>query len=706
MTEPVIAAPAAKPVSIAEDLWPGWYRPLVLLGLALSLVISLAAYVTSTAANGASLDLVVVYLALPLAIIAAIGASRRYGQAWVYVAAALLDVAAVLVASRAAIGLAFAVILPFAGLVLVVTVGGSRARRLAFVAAWTSSTAGMAIAFTVGPVSQVVGLRNVGLAVAAGAVFVAFVHLHLVLLTELRSRAVVAAEAEIASRREAEAELDRTSRLLSAIVDASPVPTQAFTTDGRVVLWNPASQRVFGWSSAEVVGSRLPADMTPIDERDTSAERIRRTIAGNVANGERVRRLSRDGREVWADIYAGPMVDAEGRTIGVAGQLVDVTERIALEAQLRQAAKMDAIGQLSGGIAHDFNNMLTAIHGNAQLIRAALGPAQSELREEADEILAASDRAGDLTRQLLAFARKAAVEPQVLDPAAVVGAFAPMLGRLIGVQVRIDVDLAPDTGFVRADRGQLEQVVLNLALNARDAMPDGGTLRIATANEGIGAAAAVVLTVADTGHGMDEATRARMFEPFFTTKELGKGTGMGLATVYGIVNMFEGVITVDSAPQQGTTFTIRLPRVPAAPPATAPEADGVHAAGTETILLIEDEPAVRAFARRTLGKLGYTVLEASGEAEAFARARDHDGPIDLILSDVVLPGMPGPALVRQLAELRPEARMLLCSGFAPESSVGTDRIDPARFLAKPYSQEALTRAVRATLDATVARDPG
>jgi two-component system cell cycle sensor histidine kinase/response regulator CckA len=430
-------------------------------------------------------------------------------------------------------------------------------------------------------------------------------------------------------------------------------------------------------------------------------ERIRRTMAGSVANGERARRLSRDGREVMVDIYAAPMIDREGRTIGVAGQLVDVTDQIALEAQLRQAAKMDAIGQLSGGIAHDFNNILTAIRGNAQLVSAGLAPGQPELREEVDEILAASDRAGDLTRQLLAFARKAAVEPQVLDPAAVIRGFAPMLGRLIGAHVVVDVDLAPDTGSVRADRGQLEQVVLNLALNARDAMPDGGTLRIATANEGAGPSAAVVLTVSDTGHGMDDATRARIFEPFFTTKDQGKGTGMGLATVYGIVSMFEGRIDVDSVPGHGTTFAIRLPRVPDATPPPPRRPDPAHPKGSETILLVEDEPAVRTFARRTLATLGYTVLEASGEPEALAHARTHPGPIDVILSDVVLPGTPGPALVRQLQGLHPEARVVLCSGFAPESKVGADRIDPARFLAKPYSQEALARAVRAALDAPV-----
>src|SRR5690349_4926993 len=335
MTEPVTAAPAAERIANVDEAWPRWYRPLVLLGLAISLVVSVAAFVSSVARQGASLDLLFVYLALPLGIIVSIVASRRHGASWTYLAAALLDIAAVLIAARAAIGLAIAIILPFAGLVLVLSVGGSRARRLALVGAWVASTAAIAVALTVGPISEITGLRNVGLAVASGAVFIAFVEVHLVLLTELRARAVVAAEAEIESRRQAEAELDRTSRLLSAIVDASPVPTQAFTTDGKVVLWNPASERVFGWSSEEVVGSRLPAEMTPLDEREVGAERIRRTFAGATANGERARRLSRDGRDVWVDIYAAPMVDAEGHTIGIAGQLVEVTERLALEDPLR-----------------------------------------------------------------------------------------------------------------------------------------------------------------------------------------------------------------------------------------------------------------------------------------------------------------------------------------------------------------------------------
>jgi PAS domain S-box-containing protein len=701
MTEPQHPAPAAGPPpadspSAAAGPWPDWYRPIVWIGLGLSLLVSVVAFVTSTSRTGLPIETGFVYLALPFGSVASIAASRAYGPRWVFVAAALLDVLAVLIAARAAIGLAMAVILPFAGLVLVLSVGHARARRLAFVVAWTASTAGMAVAMTVGPVAEITGLRNVWLAVAGGAVFVAFVQVHLVLLTELRVRASEVAQAELASRRQAEAELDRTSRLLTAIVNASPVPTQAFNPDGTLMLWNPASERVFGWTSAEMVGNRLPDAMTPVEDREAREQRIRRTLAGGVVNGDRIRRLARDGREVWVDLYAAPMLDDEGRTIGLAGLLVDVTEQVALEARLRQAERMDAIGQLSGGIAHDFNNMLTAIRGNAELLRDGLDPGQAALRTEVDEILDAADRAGNLTRQLLAFARRAPLEPQIVDPVAVIREFAPMLGRLIGVHVRLVLDLAPDTGSVRVDRGQLEQVILNLALNARDAMPEGGTLRIATANDAVGEA--VVLTVTDTGIGMDDSIRSRIFEPFFTTKEQGKGTGMGLPTVYGIVSMQEGTIEVASEPERGTTFTVRLPRVAAAPPANERGLDEPLPRGSETILLIEDEPAVRAFASRSLSRLGYAVLEASGDAEAFAHAREHAGRIDLILSDVVLPGTPGPALVRQLAGLRPGTPTLLCSGFAPEASVGAEAIDPDRFLSKPYSQASLAKAVRSVLD--------
>ena len=333
----------------------------------------------------------------------------------------------------------------------------------------------IAVAVTVGPAALPPGIGNAGIAILGSAVFAGFVILHLAVLTELRVQATEAAEAELDSRRQAEAELDRTSGLLMAIVRASPVPTQAFDTEGRIVLWNPASERVFGWSSDEVVGSELPEAFTPPEERASGAEQVRRTIGGSVVNGERIRRLTRDGTEIWVEIYAAPMMDAEGRTIGFAGQTVDVTERMALEAQLRQAAKMEAIGQLSGGIAHDFNNMLTAIRGNAELLQGGLDPERdADLRAEVDEILQAADRAANLTQQLLAFARRAALEPRDLDPTAVIREFSPMLGRLIGVHVRLVLDLAPDTGSVRVDRGQLEQVVLNLAVNARDAMPDGG----------------------------------------------------------------------------------------------------------------------------------------------------------------------------------------------------------------------------------------
>ena len=670
-----------------------------MIGLALTLVVSFGAF-AATIADGIRPFTVTVYVLIPIAVVAAITAALRIDPAWAFVAAALLDIEASLAAASTTIGLAFAVILPFAGLVLIVSFRRARAQRFAFIVAWAASVTAIAVAVTVGPAALPPGIGNADIAILGSAVFAGFVILHLAVLTELRVQASEAAEAELDSRRQAEAELDRTSGLLMAIVRASPVPTQAFDTEGRIVLWNPASERVFGWSSEEVVGSGLPEAFTPPEERESGAEQVRRTIGGSVVNGERIRRLTRDGTEIWVEIYAAPMMDAEGRTIGFAGQTVDVTERMALEAQLRQAAKMEAIGQLSGGIAHDFNNMLTAIRGNAELLQGGLDPERDgDLRAEVDEILQAADRAANLTQQLLAFARRAALEPRDLDPTAVIREFSPMLGRLIGVHVRLVLDLAPDTGSVRVDRGQLEQVVLNLAVNARDAMPDGGTLRIATANAGEGASGAVVLTVTDTGVGMDESVRARIFEPFFTTKEQGKGTGMGLPTVYGIVSMFGGSIDVASEPDQGTTFTIRMPRVPTTPPATAASVPAELPGGTETILLIEDEPAVRAFARRSLARLGYTVLEASGDAEAFAHVRSHAGAIDLFLSDIVLPGTPGPALVRQLLGMRPGTPTLLCSGFAPEASMGSDPIDPDRFLAKPYTQASLARAVRAAIDA-------
>ena len=401
----------------------------------------------------------------------------------------------------------------------------------------------------------------------------------------------------------------------------------------------------------------------------------------------------------------------QGRTTKITGVFHDVTERKRIEAQLSQSQRLEAVGQLAGGIAHDFNNLLTAIRGYSELAQRGLEE-DDPRRSDIDEVIANADRAAALTRQLLAFSRRQVLQPEVLDPAAIVEGVVPMLRRLLGEHVELTTHTAPGLGGVKVDPNQLEQVIVNLAVNARDAMPDGGKLAIELSNFEFDApyvaahAAAVpglyvLLAVSDTGIGMDEETRVRIFEPFFTTKELGKGTGMGLATVYGIVKQSGGFIYVYSELLYGTTFRIYLPRVTEERPAAVAGTPGARpsSSGTETILLVEDEPAVRGFARRTLEEQGYTVLEAASGADALSIVASYAGPIALLITDIVMPGLQGPQLAEQLTAARPELRTLYVSGFAESSVIHHGVPDHGvAFLPKPFSAETLSRAVRRVID--------
>jgi nitrogen-specific signal transduction histidine kinase/ActR/RegA family two-component response regulator len=393
------------------------------------------------------------------------------------------------------------------------------------------------------------------------------------------------------------------------------------------------------------------------------------------------------------------------------GVSLDVTARHELEDRLRQAQKMEAVGRLAGGVAHDFNNLLQVIQGHARFALEAL-PEPGDLREDLEAVYAASERAARLTRQLLAFSRKQILQPRELDLNAVVRGVMPMLGRLIGEDIAVVTHLAPRLGAVTADPAQLEQVLVNLAVNARDAMPEGGTLGIETADVALDAAACerrdgpvapgayVRLAVRDTGAGMDEATRARAFEPFFTTKAPGKGTGLGLATVYGIVRQSGGCVTVSSAPGAGTTVVVELPRTSAPEPAR-PAADApAPGRGTGTVLLVEDDATVRQFVRRVLEWQGYAVLEAAHGPDALRVAAEHGGRIDLVLTDVVMPGMSGRALAEALTASRPGLRVLFMSGYTDDEilrrGLGTTGV---ALLEKPFTAEALRDAVRRELDA-------
>jgi signal transduction histidine kinase len=438
-------------------------------------------------------------------------------------------------------------------------------------------------------------------------------------------------------------------------------------------------------------------------------------LLGRVVRGElrpvnqfRVRIAQGDYRV--AEFSATPQL-VEGQLIGILGIGRDVTERVQLEQQLRQAQKMEAVGRLAGGIAHDFNNILTAITGYADLLLEDLGPTDPR-REDAEEVRKAAQRAAGLTRQLLAFSRQQVLQPSVIDVNALVGDLQRMLGRLLGEDVELGTRLDPAVGRVKADPGQLEQVLMNLAVNARDAMPQGGKLTLETVNVDMDERYAadhyparpgpyVMIAVSDTGTGMSEETQAHMFEPFFTTKEKGKGTGLGLATVYGIVKQSGGFIWVYSELGHGSTFKIYLPRVaePSERSAGAAPTGAQRSRGTETVLLAEDEPPVRAVARQVLERHGYTVLEAPSAESALDIATRYSGTIHLLLTDVIMPGMNGRELATRLAGLRPEARVIFMSGYTDDAVTRHGVLEPgSTYLQKPFTPDAIARKVREVLD--------
>jgi PAS domain S-box-containing protein len=418
----------------------------------------------------------------------------------------------------------------------------------------------------------------------------------------------------------------------------------------------------------------------------------------------------KDNRFIWTKLTVSVHRGAAGQPSYFISFIEDITERNRAEEELRQAHKMEAVGRLAGGIAHDFNNLLTAIVGYADLVLRQLST-DSVLRNDVEEIRRAGHSAASLTRQLLAFSRKQVLTPQILDLNASVSDVTKLLHRLIGEHIRLEWRLSTPLDRVRADAGQIEQVILNLALNARDAMLTGGTLSIETANveldhsyvvdhPGAQAGPHVMLAISDTGVGMAKSVQQHIFEPFYSTKASGQGTGLGLATVYGIVRQSGGSIFVDSEPGHGTTFKIFLPRVEqTADISEAPTHAPRVFAGAETVLLVEDQPEVRSVAREMLGRHGYTVIEAATGSEALVAARNHDGGIHLLVTDVVMPGLSGRALAEQFVQQQPAARVLFMSGYTDDNIVQQGLLDGrVAFIQKPFTPTALLQKVREALD--------
>jgi two-component system cell cycle sensor histidine kinase/response regulator CckA len=496
-------------------------------------------------------------------------------------------------------------------------------------------------------------------------------------------------------------ERDKKFRLL---FEENPQPMWVFEGDSLKFLEaNAAAAALYGFTGEEFRGMSL-ADIQGKGETQRFTEWLRQPDRPTVSSW---RHCTKDGRLI--DIEMAVHQIAYGGRKAQLAILLDITGRRDLENQLRQSQKMEAIGLLAGGVAHDFNNLLTIITGYSQLILNNLGPSDNN-RHSAEQILKAGERAAALTRQLLAFSRRQVLQPKVLDLNRLVTSLSTMLRRLIGEDVDLRVELGSDLGRVSADPSQIEQVLMNLVINSRDAMPQGGALTIETANVTLDSAYAgrhiavkpgpyVLLAVSDNGAGMDAATKARLFEPFFTTKGVGRGTGLGLSTVFGIVKQSGGSLEVYSEPGRGTSFKVYLPRIdqPVALEAEGPKTQAWR--GSETILLVEDDDMVRNLVRETLERHGYKVLDSAGPLDARRVVENHRSPIHLLITDVVMPKVSGRELAEQMVRERPSMKVLYMSGYTDNAVVNSGILKKeVAFLQKPFTPGALIDKVREVLE--------
>ena len=514
---------------------------------------------------------------------------------------------------------------------------------------------------------------------------------------------------ERSARRETEAALRASEASYSALVERAPLGIYRSTPTGRFLSANAALARMLGYDSPEHLLTldmardvyADPEERRRLVEQDTYTDRVYDELE---ATWKR-----KDGARIRVQLSVRASRDKDGRVEFYEAFVRDITTQRQLEAQLAQAQKMEAIGRLAGGVAHDFNNLLTVILSYSDLLLEDL-PAGSADRDDVTQIRKAAQGASELTRQLLAFSRQQVLQPKVVDLNTAVSGIERLLARVLREDIKLRCALAPDAGTIRVDPGQLEQVLMNLAVNARDAMPQGGLLTIETANVDLDAeylqahamakpGRYVMLAVTDTGVGMDAATQARIFEPFFTTKEVGKGTGLGLATVQGIVQQSGGFIWVYSEPDHGTVFKIYLPLVDE-PVSQTERATAEDTRGTETVLVAEDVTAVRAVTREMLRRYGYTVLEAADGATALEVAANFKEPIHLLLTDVVMPDLNGRDLAARLQAARADLKVLFMSGYTDDAVVRHGILQQGiAYLQKPFTPESLARKVRTVLDA-------
>lgn len=563
------------------------------------------------------------------------------------------------------------------------------------------------------------GIRGVAVGLVLlnlGIMLVQYSH-HQTMLTMFRPQALTLLVTLIAlwvgglsSEREAAREkLEQQTAYLDGLLQSSPLATVVHDPNGKILLTNPAFERLFGYSSNETLGVNVNTLMkSSLDRQEEPADITTRVVSGEPIH-IRSLRCHKDGTGIQIELLGVPLV-VEGRLAGGIGIYKDIREQTKLEQELLLAQKLQAVGQLAGGVAHDFNNVLGVVQGYSEYLLDRI-PETNPLRECAEEILHASKRAQNLTRQLLAFGRKQVVQPEILDLNKSIESMAKMLTRLIGEDVELIVKPGVSLGTVKADAGQIEQVIMNLAVNSRDAMPTGGKLLISTANvylreqddalhTTIPSGNYVMLLVNDNGAGMSEETRDHIFDPFFTTKETGKGTGLGLTTVYGIVHQAGGYIRVETELKKGTTIRLFFPRLDQEiEEKPAIEEHSGLPRGAQTILLVEDESVLRKMLGSFLESSGYTVLLAESASEAAQHVQMFSGDIHLLLTDVVMPQMNGPDLAHFLQALRPEMKVLYMSGYTngalKEKAILTKDVE---FIQKPFSRISLGRRIREIFD--------
>ncbi len=690
-------ASAALPVPSEHLRWALRWFSLFCLAALLLLLAAEIAYLPLQ--HNASLVIATGGLGLVLLVsLWSLAGDRRRGLA--VAAALMLSAGGILAGSQLTAGNDASVAMPFIGAVVLVAVLEGRQLGFGLFLCWLAGAFGTAVAFTTPALSSLPHVVSpimagviTGLMTAPGYAILGWVAEH------RRAAVAQALEAADAAYRAEEAQR-HTAETLRVLSEDSPLATFAIDRDGNLHAWNGAAERLLGWTPADVIGrpvlSFVPEELHPRAGRLMAAALERGQLSGP-SNG-RFRR--KDGTEPPVEIHEAIEFDAEGRPAGVVVQLVDLAEREAMQARLMEAQRLEAVATLAGGVAHDFNNSLTAIAGFASMIASGASP---DPAQDAQTILTAAEHAAKLTRQLLAFSRRVPLQPEVIDARQFLAGVESLVGSLVGETIAVHLDAPEEPCRVRVDPSGLEEAILNLAANSRDAMPDGGEITLGCRpcpNCPNGNSAEVqdhvAIYVADTGTGFAPECMHRLFEPFFTTKPPGKGTGLGLSMIHGFAAQSGGHVLVTSPPGQGATVEMHFP-------VSTDDVAGPHAVpdlvgGSETILFVEDDPIVASFGLACLRRLGYDVTPAMDGSEAVALAAARDRPFDLLLTDVIIPGMSGVELASLVHRQNPSTAIMYVSGYS-EDLVNEKTGPGALLMAKPYSQEQLALRVREALEA-------